>query len=718
MKIKTKLFLGFGILILLLVAMGVGGLYGLKELSTGIKNIDRYMKMTGEVATGRNNVGNMEAASLRMIVYNDKKYHDKATARRKQAILGFKNAQILMKNQKNKEEATNVQERVNSYYESIDWWWRLYLEREVLTKELDKNVDNIVNLLTGLIDSGRNNAEDRAKENNGNISIDRFNRNNIYIGARNSLYRALIAQGKARKAVLKDQIIESAKVWKNEIHTGIERLQNAYEIASDNNKETIAKAQTAMNDYNSLTDKFIKLGSKMAEKSTEMRTIRNTTMPLVRGIRDSVSLRAEAAVSAAMSDEKVIITTITILMIFAIILGCITAFILSRAIVKPVMAVLSGAKKVSVGDLDIHLNEGKDEMGMMGEGLNKMISQLQHRAVLAKQIASGNLLVDVNIASDKDEFGNAFSEMVHNLNDIMGGIINSTIQVASGASQVSSASQALSQGATESAASLEEITASITQLKGQTVANADNATQANQLAAEAANASTAGQEKMEQMTKSMVKISSNAEQTSKVIKTIDDIAFQTNLLALNAAVEAARAGIHGKGFAVVAEEVRNLAARSAKAAAETAELIENSNKQIKEGVVISEQTAEALNEISINISKTSDLVEEIAIASNEQAQGISQVNTGIVQIDTVTQNNTANAEETASAAEEMSAQATILQDLVSRFKLKNQPITTVKRKIPNEDQPLGFDFMNDNSQAEMVTPNEQIALDDNEFDKF
>ena len=718
MKIKTKLFLGFGIILVLLIAMGVGGLYGLTELSNGINSVDRYMKMTGEIATGRNGVGNMEAASLRMMVYNNNEYYDKATNRRDQAILGFKNAQNLMKNQSNRDESVDVQKRVNSYYESIDGWWKLRLERDVLTKQLDKDAEDIVQLLTGLIDSGRSNAEERAKENNGNISLDRFNRNTIYVGARNSLYRALIAQGRVRKAILKDQIIEAAKVWEGEINTGVERLQNAYEIASETNKDIIMKAQTAMKNYDSIREKFVTLGLEMAQKSAEMRTSRNDTMPIVRNIRDSVSARSETAVSYAISDADKMITIITILMIFAIALGCITALTLTRAIVKPVMAVLAGAEKVAVGDLDIHLNEGKDEMGMMGEGLNKMIGQLQHRAVLAKQIASGNLLVDVDIASNKDEFGNAFAEMVDNLNEIMGNVIDATTQVAAGASQVSSASQALSQGATESAASLEEITASMTQLGGQTAANAENATQVNQLAAEAAKVTTAGQEKMNQMTKSMVKISSNAEQTSKVIKTIDDIAFQTNLLALNAAVEAARAGIHGKGFAVVAEEVRNLAARSAKAAAETTELIENSNKEIQDGVVISEQTAEALNEIAVNISKTSDLVGEIAAASSEQAQGISQINTGLVQVDTVTQHNTANAEETASAAEEMSAQAAMLQNLVSRFKLKKQSASAVNKEIPHKSQPTDLDFMDDNHHAEIVSPNEQIALDDSEFGKF
>jgi methyl-accepting chemotaxis protein len=237
-------------------------------------------------------------------------------------------------------------------------------------------------------------------------------------------------------------------------------------------------------------------------------------------------------------------------------------------------------------------------------------------------------------------------------------------QVTQAAGQISTASHALAEGVTEQAAGLEETSSSLEEMSSMTKQNADNAQQANALATDASKAATAGDEKMSKMNEAIEDIQKSSDETAKIIKVIDEIAFQTNLLALNAAVEAARAGEAGKGFAVVAEEVRNLALRSAEAAKDTSAMIEQSVKNANNGVVIATEVSKVLGEVVEGISKTTDLVGEIAAANSEQSHGVEQINTAINQMDRVTQSNASNAEESASASQELSDQAEHMSAIV------------------------------------------------------
>ncbi|WP_269466430.1 methyl-accepting chemotaxis protein [Anaerohalosphaera lusitana] len=253
------------------------------------------------------------------------------------------------------------------------------------------------------------------------------------------------------------------------------------------------------------------------------------------------------------------------------------------------------------------------------------------------------------------------------LKNIIDSLNEGSEQVASASGQVSSASQSLAEGATEQAAGLEETSSSLEEMSSMTKQNADNAQQASTLAGEASGAADEGSGNMSKMNAAIEDIEKSSNETAKIIKVIDEIAFQTNLLALNAAVEAARAGEAGKGFAVVAEEVRNLALRSAEAAKDTSTLIEESVKKSHNGVEIAGLVSKSLDEIVDRVGKTTDLVGEIAAASQEQAQGIDQVNTAVTQMDKVTQQNAANAEESASASEELSAQAEQMTHVVQQL---------------------------------------------------
>ncbi len=236
------------------------------------------------------------------------------------------------------------------------------------------------------------------------------------------------------------------------------------------------------------------------------------------------------------------------------------------------------------------------------------------------------------------------------------------VYVASG--QIAAASQDLAQGASEQAASIEETASSLEEITSMIANNTENTKKASAEAISAKSIADSGINAMNKMASSIIEIKKASDETVKIIKTIDEIAFQTNLLALNAAVEAARAGETGKGFAVVAEEVRSLAKRSAEAAKTTGEIIANSLKNVENGVKSSEEVKMILAEVASSVAKVSALSGEISAASEEQAKGIKQINSAVGEMDKVTQRNSANAEESASASEELSSQSAELNDMV------------------------------------------------------
>jgi len=368
------------------------------------------------------------------------------------------------------------------------------------------------------------------------------------------------------------------------------------------------------------------------------------------------------------------------IIVAAAIISMLMAVYIANLISKPLLSLTTFFNKAgSKGDISFTEDEkvsfGKfshyqDELGQLTDSAMKFVDEIIGVSSVLEAIANGDITAEACILSDKDTIGVSLKHTLDNLNHMFYEIHASTDQVSSGSKQVASGAQSLAQGSTEQAAAIEQLSSSIAQIASRIKTNAETAEKTAKLSDIIKENAEKGSQQMDEMIVAVGEINEASKNISKIIKTIDDIAFQTNILALNAAVEAARAGQHGKGFAVVAEEVRNLASKSADAAKDTGVMIQNSMEKAALGSRMAGETANSLNEIVTGINESSHLIAEIATASEQQSLGIEQINIGIDQVAQVIQQNSATAQESAAASEQMSGQSDMLQNLISQFRLK------------------------------------------------
>jgi len=409
----------------------------------------------------------------------------------------------------------------------------------------------------------------------------------------------------------------------------------------------------------------------LMEKREELGTARNAAAEIVleaaketadAGIQNTDEIADQAVVSLGLSSNIMIIG-----LIIALIVGIVVAVLITRSITGPIAKGVNLAEEIAKGDFSMRLNLVRgDEIGQLADALDGMADSLQAQADVAEEISRGNLEVEVNLASEKDQLGRALQNMVQVLGDVIGQVKAASGNVAAGSQAMSASSEEMSQGATEQAASAEEASSSIEEMTANIRQNADNAMQTEKIAVKAAEDAQEGGNAVGETISAMKDI-------AEKIMIIEEIARQTNLLALNAAIEAARAGEHGKGFAVVAAEVRKLAERSQVAAGEINTLSVTS-------VEVAEKAGKVLDTMVPNIQRTAELVQEIAAASREQDAGAEQISKAIQQLDLVIQQNASASEEMASTSEELSSQAEQLQEMVAFFKIAEQTQKVGKKK--------------------------------------
>ena len=491
---------------------------------------------------------------------------------------------------------------------------------------------------------------------------------------------------------ISDEVEESSLRYLQSEKADMAALLSTYgELIDEEESGFYNNAMNLWTQYNEADEKMMTLAQQgriedaRAILEGECVTLYNSLNSTLNDIITYNTKGSDDAAAESTSLYKNATLTMTAVIIAIILVGVFFSFVIIRLIKTPISEIENAAIKMAEGDLDIEISyTSKDELGVLAAQVRKLIHKLQiiiddENDFLAK-MAAGNFTVDS--ACEGEYTGGfypllvSFRGIAEKLNDTMLQISESSSQVASGASQVSNGAQALAQGATEQASSVQELAATINEISNRVNQNADNARQASKAADGVSAKMNVSKEKMQQMTQAMGDISNCSSEIGKIMKIIEDIAFQTNILALNAAVEAARAGAAGKGFAVVADEVRNLANKSTEASENISALIENSLKSIENGTQIADDTAQSLIQAVNDVNKMTGIIGEISEASSDQADSIAQIIVGIDQISSVVQTNSATAEESAAASEELSSQSQLMKRLVERFELKKPSFIT------------------------------------------
>lgn len=418
---------------------------------------------------------------------------------------------------------------------------------------------------------------------------------------------------------------------------------------------------------------------------------------VVNEVAESITTRMNDLNTQAARTRTISMAVLVGAALFSLFFCIVITIMITRSVARPIREIESVYKEIEKGNLSAQITyKSKDELGRMAESIRianaKILSYIQDIGNKLKLLADGDMRItmDLDYEGDFEPIKQGLASTASSLSGVLSAINEASNQVDTGAGQVSSGAQALAAGTTEQAATVEELNSSITSVSQLAESNALSVKKASEYVNQVGESTAVSNEYMQRLNTVMKEIGDSSQQISKITKLVEDIAFQTNILSLNAAVEAARAGSAGKGFAVVADEVRNLAAKSAEAAQQTAELIEKSVSTVAEGEKLAADTLARLADVSGKAGMVVQAMQEIEAASSEQAASIEQVSEGLTQVSTVVQTNAATAEESSASSEELAAQAQALQHEIAKFKLEDYDSTV---QLSSKDPETGAELV-------------------------
>jgi len=486
---------------------------------------------------------------------------------------------------------------------------------------------------------------------------------------------------------LNSEYINAARQQFQDLQASVQRMEETYKGDANGDKSKLTDVKNYMNNLTVVLDQLYTyaeandLERGYAHLTNVYQPIANNVRDLLGGIGGDADTRALSQVTDAERAALIANVVVIVMVILSGVVGVFMGISIANGIVTPVNEMQEVTLAVSKGDFNSVIKyESKDALGELANNMRHLTHTIKEiiTDVEMQLAAMGKGNFDVRSRNEDMYLGSfarlqtAMTSLSMAVSETMAQIDVSADQVNSGGEQISSSAQAMAQGATEQASSVQELAATIGEISHAVEETAEHAQSAKADNQASHDQIAVCSSHMADLMKAMKAIEEKSVEISKVIKTIEDIAFQTNILALNAAVEAARAGSAGKGFAVVADEVRNLATKSQEASASTAALIEDTVKAVNEGSRLSVETDEALKEVVIRAQKVMDAVTRISKATDAQSHDVAQVSTGIDQISSVVQTNSATAEQSAAASEELSGQANLLKELVGRFTLRKE----------------------------------------------